>query len=516
VAARHLVVALGISLIMGFGCEHAPAEDGQDDRFVPGGKADGEDSTFRRTVVFLQAATKPGQHMFVRGGLDHQLAAARLGKQCTTTNTECAIPITHLNLRNPSTTAWKTGDGLLDWYGAEPLQTGRYNGAPARGTPLDWSTNYWPAWFGQARTVADDGYGVEPLNMYGADYWMLDVQMDCSRALTVDGASWFELKAYVANGAGWEPEIHQPGAPFASKNHVAQCGKVNVFRFGENRALHLPIEVRTDPYVVGAGDIAYAGAAMDQTAALLDELAPPAAFVFTAGDNAQGPATDVVGKALEYTLYFEPSWGRFRPQLRPAMGNHDFMAAQGAAYYDYFGDGVGERGKGYYSYDVGPNWHAVVLNSNNRKVSVPLQEELDWLASDLAEAQGKHVFAYWHHPRFSSGEHANNDVVRPYWELLTAAGAEFVISGHDHDYERFAPQLADGRRDDAGMRQFVVGTGGMGLRGYGSIRPNSEVRDADTWGVIKIVLHDSWYEWLFLPVAGGTFFDSGATPCHQP
>lgn len=180
---------------------------------------------WQRTVIFVQAQTASGQDMFIRGGIDHNYANANLGKNCQTTNFECAIPIRHNNLLNATTTGWKANEGYLDWYGSEATQSN-----DAEGTPLDWTTNFWPTSWGTKRTVDVDGYGETPLNIWGEHYWMLDVDMDCSK--TVNGQ--FELKAYIKNGQGWEGDINQAGTPYASNNHVATCGKINKFDFSGN------------------------------------------------------------------------------------------------------------------------------------------------------------------------------------------------------------------------------------------------------------------------------------------
>ena len=125
------------------------------------------------------------------------------------------------------------------------------------------------------------------------------------------------------------------------------------------------------------------------------------------------------------------------------------------------------------------------------------------------------TLAIWHHPRFSSGVHGNDDSVAPFWRALYDGGADLVVNGHDHDYERFAPQDPDGREDRVrGIREFVVGTGGAELRGFGDIRANSELRASVGFGVIKLDLHESSYDWRFIPTTGD-FSDSGqAAPCH--
>jgi uncharacterized protein (DUF362 family) len=185
-------------------------------------------SALKRTVVFIYGKTQPGQDMFVRGGLDHGYAAAKLGRSCTAQNLECAIPIAHRSLKNSTTAGWKAGDTHLDWYGVQAGQAGG-----AEGSPLDWTTNVWPSSWGPERTVAVDGYGTTPLNTYGQHYWLLDVDMDCSR--TVNG--WFELKSFISNGPGWEGDVTQAGAPYSSKNHFAQCGRINVFERGSSNVI---------------------------------------------------------------------------------------------------------------------------------------------------------------------------------------------------------------------------------------------------------------------------------------
>lgn len=188
---------------------------------------------WRRTLIFIRSETQPGQDRFVRGGIDHGQASAALGRNCTPQNLACAVPIRHRNLRNPTTNGWKQGDERLDRYGAEPGQGLSDSGAAAEGTPLDWTTNAWPADWGARRTVAEDGYGEEPLNTWGHHYWMLDADLDCAR--TLDG--WFEVKSYIARGTGREPDIAQPGAPWTSGNHFARCGWLNVFARGQAEAI---------------------------------------------------------------------------------------------------------------------------------------------------------------------------------------------------------------------------------------------------------------------------------------
>jgi alpha-amylase len=135
------------------------------------------------------------------------------------------MPIRHNNLKNTTTSPWKINDSYLDWYGIENGQS-----STAEGTATDWTTNIWPASAGSKKTISNDGYGVTSLNIWGQHYWMLDVDMDCSKA--VDG--WFELKAFINNGQSWEADIAQANTPYTSTNHVAQCGKINKFEFNRS------------------------------------------------------------------------------------------------------------------------------------------------------------------------------------------------------------------------------------------------------------------------------------------
>ncbi|MCA9672178.1 MAG: aldo/keto reductase [Myxococcales bacterium] len=188
--------------------------------------------TLERTVVLIYGETRPGQDMYLRGGIDHNYAKNNLGKNCTEDNRQCALPMVHQNVL--TTARAQLGyDHYLDWYGAEPGQ------GDVQGSPAAWTTDRWPPEWGPKKTVAKDGYGETPLNTYGHHYWMLDVKMDCSR--TVNG--WFELKSYISNGPGWERNVSQQGAPYGSWNHFARCGKVNVFRRGESA----PVEIKDFP-----------------------------------------------------------------------------------------------------------------------------------------------------------------------------------------------------------------------------------------------------------------------------
>jgi len=234
--------------------------------------------------------------------------------------------------------------------------------------------------------------------------------------------------------------------------------------------------------------------------------------VFTAGDNAYDDGT-----ASQFADCYGPSWGRHKARTRPAAGNHDYHTDGATGYYNYFGAAAGVAGKGYYSYNLGA-WHVVVLNSNCSEVggcgAGSVQEK--WLRADLAANPTSCTAAIWHHPLFSSGDtHGSSTATRDLYQALYDANADLIITGHEHNYERFKPQDANGNLNTArGIRQFVVGTGGKSHYGFGTPIANSEKRNSDTYGVIKLTLHSTSYDWKFIPEAGKTFTDSGSQACH--
>jgi PKD repeat protein len=210
---------------------------------------------------------------------------------------------------------------------------------------------------------------------------------------------------------------------------------------------------------------------------------------------------------------YDSTWGRVKPITMPIPGNHEYDTPGAAGYYEYFGSAAGDPTKGYYSFDLGA-WHLVALNSEIAASTGSAQET--WLRSDLAGTTQPCILAYWHQPRYTSGSVHKPDIyVTPLWQDLYAAGADLVLSGHNHNYERFAPQDAAGNADPRGIRQFVVGTGGESLYGFGTIQPNSEVHDGSTFGVLALALRGSGYEWRFVPQAGGTFSDAGSASGHD-
>jgi hypothetical protein len=259
--------------------------------------------------------------------------------------------------------------------------------------------------------------------------------------------------------------------------------------------------------LVGAGDIANCalGTGGAATARLLDKIP---GTVFTLGDHAY-PA----GEAKQFKECYDPNWGRHKARTRPAPGNHDYLTKDASPYYDYFGELAGPERRGYYSYELGA-WHIVSLNSFI--AAGKGSPQFEWLKKDLEEHSVPCTLAYWHIPLFSSGAHGNNPHMEEVWKLLYQRGADVVLNGHDHDYERFAPQNPNGKADPArGIRQFVVGTGGGGVYKFRRIRPNSEARNYQSYGVIKLTLRPTDYSWEFVRAAGEPFTDSGTAPCVQ-
>ena len=261
----------------------------------------------------------------------------------------------------------------------------------------------------------------------------------------------------------------------------------------------------TGERLIAAGDIASCDEEGDSSTAALVAVLP--GTVATLGDNVY-PA----GSEQTYRQCYDPVWGQFLSRTRPAIGNHDAQDDGGAAYFDYFGEVAGTPGHGWYSYQLG-DWHVVVLNSNCGLVGCGGSAQLAWLIDDLARSDARCTLAYWHHPRFSSGPHQGTSEVAPFWEALAQAGAEVVLAGHDHLYERFAPQTSTGVASADGLRQFTVGTGGKQLYEAERVAPNSEVRIDDAFGVLSMTLRSDGYEWSFV-TPDGTEADSGSGRCH--
>jgi hypothetical protein len=262
--------------------------------------------------------------------------------------------------------------------------------------------------------------------------------------------------------------------------------------------------------LVGAGDIASCDRDADEaTARLVEGIA---GTVFTTGDNVYERGT-----RGEFERCYDPTWGRFKERTRPVPGNHDYATDGGAPYFEYFGPTVGGPARSWYAYDLGA-WRIYALDSNCERLDGGCADgsaQVDWLRDDLEANPRRCIAAYWHHPRFSSGRHGSTPAVDPLWRVLVAADAEVVVTGHDHLYERFAPLDVDGRRDDrAGTRHFTSGTGGRDLYEFRQVLDASEVRDASTFGVLKLTLREDGYDWRFIPAYGRAFTDQGSGECH--
>lgn len=271
----------------------------------------------------------------------------------------------------------------------------------------------------------------------------------------------------------------------------------------------------TPAVLLAAGDIAYcpvdaASSSAVATAAVLRRV--PGVPVLTLGDNAY-----VSGTAAEFASCFAPTWGVELPRMRPSPGNHDYgNAGAGGAeplgYLDYFGRLAGVTQRGYYSFDLG-QWHIVSLNSNIDAAAGSAQEL--WLRNDLANTARKCVLAYWHHPVFTSSPRGDNPKMLDVWSALSDFKVDVVLNGHEHNYERFGKQNASGVLSVDGIRQFIVGTGGIGHTAAVAIKPNSEAFNALTYGVLKLTLDASAYAWEFLPELTGVVVDTGSAVCNR-
>jgi acid phosphatase type 7 len=219
------------------------------------------------------------------------------------------------------------------------------------------------------------------------------------------------------------------------------------------------------------------------------------------------------GSSADFEGSYTPSWGRFKDKTYPAIGNHEY-GSLGIGYFDYFGEVAGARDKGYYSFDLGA-WHLVSLNSNCWAVGGCAENSSQgkWLQQDLAQSSSQCTLAFWHHPRFSSGPHGNDEEVSGLWTILANNKAELILNGHDHIYERFAPQLSDGTSSPDGIRQFTVGTGGVELYRIEKETPNREVVDDRNFGVLFLTLKEEGYTWKFVTIAGETL-DEGKGTCR--
>ena len=273
--------------------------------------------------------------------------------------------------------------------------------------------------------------------------------------------------------------------------------------------------VATPAVLLAACDIAFcpvdaASSNAAATAAVLRRV--PGVPVLTLGDNAY-----VSGTTAEFASCFAPTWGVELPRLRPSPGNHDYgnSGAGGAeplGYLGYFGRLAGATPRGYYSFDLG-HWHIVSLNSNIEAAVGSVQEL--WLRNDLANTARKCILAYWHHPVFTSSPRGDNPKMQDVWRALTDFKADVVLSGHEHNYERFNKQAVNGALATDGIRQFIIGSGGIGHTASVAIKANSEAFNALTYGVLKLTLECSAYSWEFPPQLTDVVVDSGSAACNR-
>jgi hypothetical protein len=292
------------------------------------------------------------------------------------------------------------------------------------------------------------------------------------------------------------------------------------------------VAVSADPVIAAAGDIACDPVSPNFNGGLGTPTRCHAKYtsdlLVGAGLSAVLPLGDdqyYCGGLAAFQQAYEPSWGRVKAITDPAVGNHEYEASGGTdcdasrkagGYFGYFGGAAGDPAKGYYSFELG-GWHIIALNSNDGCALVACDAgstQERWLRADLAAHPARCTLAYWHAPRFWSGVSALH--YDAFWHDLYAAGADLVLNGHIHNYERFAPQTPSGALDrGTGIREFVVGTGGRSLAGLvNTIQANSQVRNDTTFGVLELTLHSTGYDWQFVPEAGKSFTDSGSGVCH--
>ncbi|MDX6536542.1 MAG: hypothetical protein QOD37_883 [Gaiellales bacterium] len=278
-------------------------------------------------------------------------------------------------------------------------------------------------------------------------------------------------------------------------------------------------------HVAAAGDIACDPTIIDfnagqGTATTCRQLAVSSA-ILPGGYRAVLPLGDEqynAGTAAAFAASYKPSWGRLNAIAHPVVGNHEYGSPGAAPYFAFFGASAGTAGQGWYSFDVG-SWHLIALNSNCARIAGgcgPGSPQEEWLRADLAAHPVRCTLAYWHHPLFTSGQEGPTPETSTFWNDLIAAGADIVLNGHEHHYERFAPQTTTGQPDAMrGLRQFIVGTGGVNHMSFkAATAANSEVRDSTSFGFLDLTLGDQFYSWRFVPTAPDAFSDSGTGSCH--
>ncbi|AUI59350.1 metallophosphoesterase [Amycolatopsis sp. BJA-103] len=351
-------------------------------------------------------------------------------------------------------------------------------------------------------------------------------QASSARSVCAPGAQWLRVRftelalrghdsvTLTGSGSGsfTLTARNWPGKAFHTRAFEGDCVRVSAaladpasrFAIDSYQAGDRALAAATST-VAAVGDVC--GASCNQTAPLVKNMNPQALIL--AGDNAYSSGT-----LSEYNSNYHPYYGQFRSITYPTPGNHEYNTSGAAGYFDYFGKQAGERGKGYYSFDVG-DWHFVALNSNITRTAGSAQ--VTWLKNDLAASTKPCTAAFFHHPRFSRGTHGDDTSVTPFFQTLYDAKADLVVVGHDHNYQRFAQSRPDGKRDDVnGVRQLLIGTGGRGYYSFDqSSAAEQEVGNTNTFGVSKLTLTATGYRSDFVPVSGRTFTDSTTGKCKK-
>ena len=310
-------------------------------------------------------------------------------------------------------------------------------------------------------------------------------------------------------------EVHQAGRSSSDLSFDLQLHTTRTTTVPTSTTTTVPTTTTTvpqgSPQLLVTGDIARCNGSHGVVADLLD--ARPDGWFLPAGDIAYPD-----GSAADFANCYDPRFGPHRDRTRPVPGNHEYYSRDAQPYFDYFGDAAGERGKGWYSWDV-DGWHVVAVNSNCGYPGIgcsPGTEQYEWLAADLAAARQSTecVAMYWHHaPTSSEYGYVGSGLIPPIWQLAVANGVDMVFSGHAHVYERFARLGSDLQPAADGTRVFVVGTGGHDLRAFGSPVPGSEKRINSDFGLLEVSLHAGGYSWNWVPEAGGDSSDSGPDGC---
>jgi acid phosphatase type 7 len=388
-----------------------------------------------------------------------------------------------------------------------------------------------PAWSPTGRTLAFARRG-----RGGSDLYLLSADGSRKRRLTSLPGNETE-PAWSPDGR-WIAFAHRRAGK--RRVYLLRMGRAPVGRFRSRRLRALSSashEARSpqwqpaglDPVVAAAGDIACDPLSADfgaglgsgtfcrqrQTSDLLFRM--DLAAILGLGDLQYED-----GELWKFQQSFHASWGRLAPLIRPVPGNHEYDDPGATGYFDYFnGPGqytgpAGDRDRGYYSFDLG-SWHVIALNSECRHVGgcgagAPQEQ---WLREDLRSHPATCTLAYWHQPQFTSGRNSARGAMLPAWTALYEAGVDLVLNGHEHFYERFAPQTPEGAPDAArGIRQITVGTGGRSRFKSVTLAPNSEVRENRYYGVLKLTLHESSYDWELITAPTGRVADSGTSSCH--